>query len=240
MKKLKVEIWSDIVCPFCYIGEKHYEQALAEFPFRDEVELEFKSFQLDPDFTHNPDDRYDLTKGLAEKYHKSIAEIEQMQTHIVATAKAVGLDFDFENSYRFNTQKAHQLVHKAEEKGLGKDMVDAFFSAYFEKGLNLAKPEILQKVALENGLSEEEIQLALSDESYAYQVKQDMQEAGSLGISAVPFFVFDRKYGVSGAQPKEAFLQTLEKSYQDWKTNIGIQMENPTNGDSCTIDGNCN
>ena len=239
MNKLKVEVWSDIVCPFCYIGEKHYEQALAEFPYSDEIELEFKSFQLDPNFNQNPDEKYDLTKGLAEKYNRSLAEIEQMQTHIVATAKAAGLDFDFENSYRFNTQLAHQVMHKAYEKGLGKKMADALFAAYFEQGKNLAKTEILKQVALENGLSEEEFTQATTDEAYAYQVKQDMQEGASLGVSSVPFFVFDRKYGVSGAQPKEAFLQTLEKSYQDWKAKNPIQMQNTSSGESCDINGNC-
>ena len=239
MNKLKVEVWSDIVCPFCYIGEKHYEQALAEFPYSDEIELVFKSFQLDPDFVHNADEKYDLTKGLAEKYNRSLTEIEQMQTHIVATAKAAGLHFDFENSYRFNTQLAHQVMHKADENSLGKKMADAMFSAYFEQGKNLAKTEVLKQVALENGLSEEDFTQATTDETYAYQVKQDMQEGASLGITAVPFFIFDRKYGVSGAQPKEAFLQTLEKSHQDWKTKNPIQMQNNSGGESCDINGNC-
>lgn len=239
MEKFKVEVWSDIVCPFCYIGKKNYELALEKFEHSSEIELEFKSFQLDPQFSHNPDDRYDLNKGLAEKYNKSLAEIEQMQVHIKQSAHAVGLNFDFENSYRFNTENAHRLLHKAHDKGIGTKMSEAFFSAYLEKGLNLAKPEILKQVAVENGLSPEEVDDALTNETFAYRVQQDMQEAGNLRISGVPFFVFNRKYGVSGAQPVDVFLKTLEQSYEDWKKTTPSKLEIIDDGARYDINGNC-
>ena len=240
MNKLKVEVWSDIVCPFCYIGKRHYELALSQFAMADEFELEFKSFQLDPHFQYPTDEKYDLKKGLAEKYNKTEVEIEIMQQHIMETAKAVGLHFDFENSYRFNTQNAHRILHKAKDKGLSTEMADAFFSSYLEQCKNLAKTEMLKEVAINNGLSSEEVDQALEDDSFAYRVQQDMQEASQLGISAVPFFVFNRKYGISGAQPVEVFLKTMQQAHQDWKRSISPNIEIiGQNENTCDVDGNC-
>ena len=177
---------------------------------------------------------------MAEKYGKSLAEIEQMQHNITAMAKSVGLSFDFDHSYRFNTQNAHRILHKAKENGLDIKMMESVFSAYLEQGKNLAKPEVLIHLAIENGLTSEEVNDALTNDYYAYQVQQDLQEAKELNISSVPFFVFNRKYAVSGAQPVDVFLQTINKAYEDWKNTSATGFDSDIQGNSCGIDGNCN
>lgn len=237
--KLKVEVWSDVVCPFCYIGKRNYENTLKQFAYADEISLEFKSFQLDPNFKQNPNERLDLTKNLAEKYGKSIQEVEQMQAGITHAAKAAGLNFDFDKAITFNTFDAHRVAQVAKEKGLGNKLEEAFFSAYFTEGKDLGNPEVLLQTAIKTGLTKEDVEEALSQEKYANQVKTEINEAATLGISGVPFFVFDRKYGVSGAQPVEAFLQTLEVAHKEWKENQTPVFKNVVQGPSCDTDGNC-
>lgn len=238
-EKLRVEVWSDIVCPFCYIGKKNYEKALSEFGNKDDIILEFKSFQLDPDFTQDPGKRHDLTKSLAQKYRRSEAEIELMQNQITATAKSAGLTFNFDKAVTFNTFNAHRLLHIAGEKGLGNALQEAFFAAYFTLGRDLGNPEVLKEEALRVGLTEEDIEKALSGDDYAYKVNQDIQEAGNLGISGVPFFVFNRKYGVSGAQPPQVFLDTLKAAYEEWEKSKTVTLQTVAQGQSCDVDGNC-
>lgn len=238
--KLHIEVWSDVVCPFCFIGKKHYEQALAQFEHADDVVLEWKSYQLDPEFVQ-PEERYDLEQGLAKKYNKPVEAIHAMQQQIANTAKESGLDFDFSKAVTFNTFQAHRVLHKAKEKGLGDKAKEAFFSDYFEKGQDLGNTDVLKAEALRIGLTEEDFQDAINNDDYAYKVKQDIQEAYELGVTGVPFFVFDRKYAVSGAQPSDAFLNTLKASYDEWKTKqkttpfINVSEQ----GASCDINGNC-
>lgn len=239
MKKFKVEVWSDIVCPFCYIGKRNYEQALALFEYSEQIQLEFKSYQLDPEFIQNQDEKYDIRAYLVKKYRRSFEEIEDMLKQITASAKSVGLNYDFNKVVRFNTLQAHRVLMKANDEGLGNKLMEALFSAYFEQGLDLGNTEVLKSVALKNGLSEHAFELAITDEQFAYRVKQDIQEAANLGISGVPFFVFNRKYGVSGAQPVSVFSDTLEKAFQEWKASTESKIENIGNGSTCSIDGNC-
>jgi len=237
--KLLVEVWSDVVCPFCYIGKRNYEKALASFQYADDVQLEFKSFQLDPNFEQIPGQRLDLTANLAKKYNKSIQEVEQMQQGITATAKSVGLDFDFDKAVTFNTFNAHRVAQAAKDAGLGNELEEAFFAAYFVEGKDLGNPEVLKQTAMAVGMSEEDIDKALTDEQYAQRVKEEINEAASLRISGVPFFVFDRKYGVSGAQPVEAFLQTLEAAHKEWKETNAPIFKTVAEGPSCDAEGNC-
>jgi len=238
-EKLLVEVWSDVVCPFCYIGKRNYEKALSEFENKDDVVLQFKSFQLDPDFIQNPGERHDLTKSLAQKYRRSEAEIEQMQNQITATAKAAGLVFNFDKVVTFNTFNAHRLLQIAGEKGFGNALHEAFFAAYFTRGRDLGSPDVLKEEALRAGLTENDIERALSGDDYAYKVNQDIQEAGNLGISGVPFFVFNRKYGVSGAQPPQVFLDTLKAAYEEWKKSKTVTLQTVAQGQSCDVNGNC-
>ncbi len=238
-EKLKIEIWSDVVCPFCYIGKRNFESALEKFPSKDKIEIEWKAFQLDPNFVQNHDEKLDLSQSLAKKYNRSVAEMEQMQQQITQTAKSVGLDYHFDKAITFNTFDAHKIIHKAKEKGLDDKAEELFFKAYFTEGKDIGNPSTLKDLALQIGLNEDEIKDALENDKYGYEVNQDIQEAQQLGVTGVPFFVMDRKYGVSGAQPVEAFTQTIEKAYEDWATNQKETKLDITSGSSCSIDGTC-
>jgi predicted DsbA family dithiol-disulfide isomerase len=238
--KLKVEVWSDVVCPFCYIGKRNYESALAVFEYKEQVELEYKSFQLDPNFIQDPNKKHDYRQGLAQKYGRSLEEINIMIEQMSSSAKAVGLDFDLDNAVQFNTFDAHRILHLAKEKGVGNQLKEALLAAYFIESKDLGNREVLKAEALKVGLSTTDFDNALADDSYAYMVKQDIQEASNLQISGVPFYVFDRKYGVSGAQPPAVFLDTLRKTYAEWTGKPNITLENTNEGMSCDTDGNCN
>lgn len=187
--KLKVEVWSDIVCPFCYIGKRNYEAALKDFQHASEIELEWKSYQLDPDFQQIPGEQYDLTAGLAKKYNRPVEAIKQMQAQITESAKAVGLTYDFDKAQTFNTFDAHRVLQMAKEHGLGDQLEEVFFKAYFTDGKDLGNLEVLKAEAQTVGLSSEDIEKALTDDAYAYKVNQDIQEAYNIGVTGVPFFV---------------------------------------------------
>lgn len=236
---MKIEIWSDIVCPFCYIGKRNFEKALETFPQKDEVEVEWKAFQLDPNFEQNPNEKLDLSESLAKKYNRSVEDMKQMQNQITQTAKTVGLDYDFDKAVTFNTFNAHRIINKAKEKGLDDKAEETFFKAYFTEGKDMGNSQVLKTLALEIGLNEDEINDALENDKYGYEVNQDIQEAQQLGVSGVPFFVVDRKYGVNGAQPVEAFTQTLEKAYEVWSASKKETKLDIVNGTSCSIDGIC-
>lgn len=237
--KLKVEIWSDVVCPFCYMGKRHFEAALSKFGNPNDLEIEFKSFQLDPNYVQDDHAQGRHAEHLAEKYGKSLAEAQMMLDSVTQRAKEAGLDYHFEKSVSFNTFDAHRVAQKAKEKGLGLEMEEALFKGYFTDGKDLGDREVLKAEALKVGLSEEDFDVALTDDKYAFEVKSDIQEAANLGITGVPFFVFNRKYGVSGAQPVEAFTQTLDAAYNDWKNAQTQTLKTVSNGPSCDMEGNC-
>ena len=211
-KKVKVEIWSDIMCPFCYIGKRKFEAALAQFEHGDAIEIEWKSYQLDPSIPEDLDYEGNVYQYLADAKGMSYDQSSQMHENVVTMAKEVGLDYNFDIAKVANSFKAHRLIQLAKKQGLGDDMEELMFKSYFTKGKNLGKTEVLIGIGKEVGLSEEQVLEALNNDEYAYQVKQDIQEGAQLGLRGVPFFVFNRKYGISGAQSVEAFLQTLEKS----------------------------
>ncbi len=239
--KLHVEIWSDVVCPFCYIGKKNYEIALKDFAHAHELEVEFKSYQLDPDFVQTTGEKADAKAALAMKYGRSLQEIDQMYEHITRTASDAGLEYHLDDAIRFNTLDAHRIGQVAKEKGLDYEYYNALFKAYFTDSKDLGQSEVLRQEALNVGLSEEDIQKALSGDEYAYKVKQDIAEGQNLGVKGVPFFVFNRRYGVSGAQPVPVFLDTMQKAYDDWKKSLAPEIKTVGDSDAaaCDIDGNC-
>lgn len=198
------------MCPFCYIGKRHFEKALQEFPEADQFEIEWKSFQLDPTLPEYSEKS--VYAYLAERKGITLEQSMQMHKGVVDMAKNAGLAYDFEKAVVSNSFKAHRLIQKAKSNRLGDVAEERFFKAYFMEGENLGKEESLHKLGLEIGLTQEEIQSALTDDEYAYQVRQDVAEAQTLGIHAVPFFVFNRKYGVSGAQPVEVFVKTMAEA----------------------------
>lgn len=239
MGKMKVEIWSDIMCPFCYIGKRHFESALSGFADTNNIEIVWKSFQLDPSIPESFDKSPGVYEYLAERKGISYEQSVQMHGQVVQMAKNTGLEYNFDKAVVANSFNAHRVIQLAKTKGLGDAAEERLFLAYFTEGKNFGSPVVLAELGKEIGLTEAEINEALTNKLYAEKVRQDIQEAASIGVSGVPFFVFDRKYAISGAQPTEAFTQTLEKSFAEWRAaNPGISLE-VSSGPSCTPDGEC-
>ncbi|QST00415.1 DsbA family oxidoreductase [Pontibacillus sp. ALD_SL1] len=234
---MRIEVWSDVVCPFCYIGKRRLEAALKEFEQADQVEIDiqFKSFELDPNAPVNSNQT--TNEKLAEKYGKTLEEAKQMTANMTEQAAAVGLDFDFDRTIPTNTFDAHRLFQRASEKGNGNKVSEHLFQAYFEAGKHVGDRSILKEIALEAGLSEEDVKAAFTDEKYATAVRSDEQEAGQIGVQGVPFFVFNRKFAISGAQPKEVFLQGLQKAHEEEKQAPAFESIGGKDTEVCTDEG---
>jgi len=207
---MKVEIWSDFACPFCYIGKRRFEAALANFADKDEVQVIYRSFELDPHAAkHSPIDVHDM---LAAKYGMSREQAIAMNERVGRQAQEVGLLFRFDSIVLTNTFDAHRLAHFAGQYGKRGDVTELLFKAYFTDSKHIGDHETLADIAAEAGLDREEAAAMLAGEQYAAEVREDEREASRLGIRGVPFFVIDRKYAVSGAQPSEVFLETLRQA----------------------------
>jgi predicted DsbA family dithiol-disulfide isomerase len=232
---MKVEIWSDYQCPFCYIGKRRFEKALHQFGQGSQVEVEFKSFELQPDA--ELDSQMSQNEMLMKKYNMSAEQVNASNNNLTAQAKAEGLDYHLEQTILTNTFDAHRLTQFAETKGKGKEMAERLFYAYFTEAKHLGDRKILVALAEEVGLDRRETEDMLESNLYTAEVRTDEQEGSLLGVRGVPFFVINRKYGISGAQPTEVFLQTLQKV---WAEENSLQMVNePENANGCT-DESCN
>lgn len=207
---MKIEVWSDYVCPFCYIGKRHLEEAIKEAGLQDKVEVVYKAYELDPNAPAVSDKKMDTV--LVEKYNMSLDEARRMTDNIAEQAKSVNLAYDFEKMTRANTFQAHRLAKFAEEEGLGEEMAERLLRAYFVEGEKIGTFETLLALAEEVGLSTERTQEMLHSEQFNDAVKKDIQEAGQIGVQGVPFFVIDRKYALSGAQPVATFVDALQKA----------------------------
>ena len=207
---MKIEIWSDIMCPFCYIGKRQLETALEAFPGND-FEIEWKSFQLDP--TIEPQSGKDVYSFLAERKGISVEQSIEMHKGVTERAKSVGLDYHFEKAVISNSLTAHRIIHLAKTKKSGDEMEEIFFKAYFTEGKDLNDASTLIELGVQAGLISDEVQKVVENENlYLSDVKSDIKEAQEIGVQGVPFFVFDRKYAVSGAQPVEAFVNTIKEA----------------------------
>ena len=234
---MKIEIWSDVMCPFCYIGKRNFETALEQFNDKNKVEVIWKSFQLDPTLPEVQEANY--TDYLMKSKGMGKDQVEGMLANVTNMAKNVGLEYNFDKAVMVNSKKAHQVTQFAKTRGLGDEMEEQLFNAFFKEGINIADEDSLIELGKKIGLNETEIKASLTDQKYEQMVNQDIEESRTVGVSGVPFFVFDRKYAVSGAQPPQAFLQTLEKSFGEWReANPEIKIE-VTKGQSCSIDGVC-
>lgn len=207
---MKIEIWSDYTCPFCYLGETKLNQALAAFQTEEEVEISFKTFQLNPNAKREPDK--DIHAMIAEKYGISYEMSKSNNDRIVAAAAEVGLSYDFDNLKPNHTLKAHQLAKLAELNGKGVQMTERLFKAYFEEGMDIGSEEALIALGETFGLSKEAILNAWESEEINDAVRGDLEKARDYQISSVPFFVMNDKIGVSGAQSKEHFLMALKEA----------------------------
>jgi predicted DsbA family dithiol-disulfide isomerase len=232
---VKVEIWSDVVCPWCAIGKRRFEKALAQFAHRDEVEVSWHSFELDPAAPRESEG--DLTAHLATKYGVSRAEAEAMHARMTEAAAAEGWDFHFERARRANTFDAHRLLHLAAERGVQDAVKERLFRGYFTEGELVSDPETLVRIAADGGVDADEARQVLTSDRYADEVRADERQAQAYGITGVPFFVIDRAYGVSGAQPPEVLLGALDKA---WAQAHPLEVLTPAggNGDACA-DGSC-
>lgn len=210
MPILAVEIWSDIVCPWCYIGKRRFEAALARFAHRDRVRVVWRSFQLDPGAPARSE--IGLNEVLADKYGVSPARARAMNDQVTRLARAEGLDFRLDRARHGNTFDAHRLIHLAAAHGLQEAAQERLMRAYFTDGLPIGAPETLVAVGTELGLPDEEVRALTTSDAYADQVRRDQARGAAFGIRSVPFFVFDEQIGVSGAQTGEVFLQVLEQT----------------------------
>ena len=233
---MKVEIWSDVVCPWCHVGKRRLEEALSRFPHRDEVEVEWKSFELDPGAqAASHDESPDHATRLARKYGTTPAAAQQMIDRITATGAEVGLDIHFERAVQANTFAAHQVIHLGAAHGVQHAVKERLLLAYFTQGEDLNDTDTLARLGAEAGLDPDEVRAALADQRYSAAVRSDGAEARMLGISGVPFFVVDRTYGVSGAQPPEHLLAMLE---QAWAAGHPLTMVGTTaTADACGPEG---
>jgi predicted DsbA family dithiol-disulfide isomerase len=235
--KLIIEIWSDIVCPFCYLGKRKFEAALEQFPQKEHIQIEWKSFQLNPgvvtDTTMSIYTYLSNTKGISEEVAK------QMTAQITSRGKEVNIDYHFDETKVINTFNAHCLLHFAKEQGLQNEAKERLLKAYFTESKNVDDHETLLQLGKEIGLDREKLDQALRNGTFKKEVEADMELSQRFGIGGVPFFVFDRKYAVSGAQETAVFLETIQKSYSEWrKNNPEFQLE-IIEGQSCAPDKKC-
>jgi predicted DsbA family dithiol-disulfide isomerase len=225
-----VEIWSDIACPWCFVGKRRFEAALAQFEHRDQVSVTWRSFELDPAAPHERTG--ERAAHLADKYGVGVEQAREMEAQMAQTAAGDGLAFDFGVARSGNTFDAHRLVHLAEAHGRQDAMKERLFSAYLEQGELVSDHTTLARLAVEVGLPGDEVEELLAGDRFAAEVGDDERTAASLGINAVPFFVIDRAIGASGAHAPEALLRMLQ---QGWAQRTPLQMV--AEGDSCGIDG---
>ncbi len=216
---MQVEVFSDVVCPWCYIGKRRLEQALDGFAHRDDVTVTFRSFQLDP--TTPKDVTGTQVERLAEKYGVSIAQAEAMNARVSGVAAGVGLDLHLDIAHPANTFDAHRLLHFAAERGTQAALKERLLTAYFSRGEDVGDPESLADLAAEVGLDRDEARAVLASDRYADAVREDLSLARAFGIDAVPFFVIDRKYGIAGAQDVAVLRDALE---QAWATAHPLTM----------------
>ena len=234
---MKIEIWSDVVCPWCYIGKRRIEGALAEFAHADEVEVHWRSFQLDPGAPTEP--TQGTAEMLARKYGQSPAGVKQMQDQVEAVAAEEGLVYRLSETLHVNTVDAHRVIHLAHEQGgnaLQGAVKEALLSAYFTEGRNVADHAVLREVAVAAGLEASRVEEVLAGTEVTADVQADIEQAQAYGASGVPFFVVDEKFGVSGAQPAEVFSQVLERAWSESHPQLEVLATGET-GEACGPDG---
>lgn len=230
---MKIEVWSDYVCPFCYIGKRQLELAIKESGFEGQVEVEYKSFLLDPNTPKNTD--RSVYESLANKYGISVEEAKKTTASVAARAKEVGLDYDFDSMKEANTVNAHRLAKLAAKHKVDAALNEMLMEAYFTKGQNVGDDNVLKQLAVAAGIPAQEVDELLQNNQFIEEVELDIHQASQLGVRGVPFFVFENKYGISGAQPQELFVQTIEQTANELGLRKKIEIVG-TSGANCTDD----
>ncbi|WP_223815445.1 DsbA family oxidoreductase [Sphingobacterium litopenaei] len=236
MNKMKIEIWSDVMCPFCYIGKRRFEKSLENSPIKDKLEIEWKSFQLNPYL--ETDTSISIDEYLAQHKGMPLAQAQALNAQVTQMAAQEGLVYNFDKSVVANSFKAHVLTHFAKKFRKQDEVEELLFQSYFTEGKNIDDIGVLKDIATQLGLDAEAYEKAVQERSLDDEVKMDLHEARQIGVQGVPFFVYDRKYAVSGAQQLELFVQTLEKAYSEWQPEANsIQIQDTSDGPSCGPDG---
>jgi len=208
---MKIQVWSDFVCPFCYMGERKFELALEKFAHKEEVELEFKSFELSMDSQKTKGK--DIHQVIADKYGVSYAQAKANNDKIAQAAKEVGLNYRFDLMQLNNTLLAHEIAQYAKLSGNGNELIRQYFKGYFEEGMDIGEEEVLFQIAEKTGLNMNELKEKIKSGELKKAVREDEQSAQDLGINSVPHFIIDGKYAVSGAQDPALFLEALNQAY---------------------------
>lgn len=232
---MKVEIWSDVMCPFCYIGKRKFEKALDQFPHKDKVEIIWKSFQLNPALKTEPGKN--INQYLAEVKGWPLEYAQQMNDRVTNMAKEVGLTYNFDKAVVANSFDAHRFSHLAKNHGLQDKAEERLFSAYFTEGKNTADHNTLVQLGADIGLDPTEVRQMLDSNDFAEKVNNDIYEAHQIGVRGVPFFLIGNKYAVSGAQESVTFLQGLNLGWEEFESK-NLQLTPGTDADSiCTPEG---
>lgn len=234
---MKVEIWSDIVCPFCYIGKRKFERALEQLEHKDKIDIWWRSFELSQGV--KPDPSKNTYEHLAEKKGWTLDYSKKVHAQLTEKAKEVGLDYNFDTAIPANSFNAHRLSHLAAKHNMQGEVEERLFAAHFTEGKNIDNEEMLVQLGVEIGLPEEEIREMLQSDLYTDEVQKDKDTARKVGVQGVPFFVINNKYAVSGAQPSDVFLEALQKAYKEFEEENAPDVTTNADGASCSVDGNC-
>jgi predicted DsbA family dithiol-disulfide isomerase len=236
---MKVEIWSDVVCPWCHIGKRRFETALAQFPHRDAVEVEWKAFELDPGARSaaagDPVSPTGYAERLARKYGTSVAGGQQMTDHMTQQAAGERLDFRFDRAVPANTFDAHQVIHLAAERGVQDAVKERLMAGYLQEGVAIGLPEELAPIAVEAGLDADEVAAVLDGDAYADGVRADEDRALDIGITGVPFFVVDGRFAIPGAQDADTILSVLNRAWERRSLEVvgSTDAADSCEGDAC-------
>jgi predicted DsbA family dithiol-disulfide isomerase len=234
---MKVDIWSDVMCPFCYIGKRRFEVALANFNHKEDIEVVWHSFQLDPEMTAQPGK--DVYTYLAERKGISVEQSKQMHTGVVQMAREAGLEYNFDTAVIANSFDAHRFAHLAKTKGLGEAAEEALFKAYFTDGKDISNFDTLAQLGTGIGLDAAEVRATLNSDAFANAVDEDIYHASQIGVRGVPFFVLNDKYAVSGAQPAETFAGALNQAWAEYEKENPKLMVLGSDAATCEPGGDC-
>lgn len=241
MSKMKIDMWSDIACPYCYIGKRKLEQALDQFPHKDKVELVWHSYELNPDLPKKALDS-SIYEYFASTHQMSIDEARKNMAGITNQAKEVGLNYDFDHLVVANTSDALRLVKLAKEYNLATEAEEVLFEAYFIKGKDISDRNTLLQLGKSIGLDENKVSEMLDSEKYKAEIAKDIEYSeNELGLEYIPFYLFNDKHIVQGSIATEDYLKVLSKSYTEWESNSSSPQEkgDVISGQSCSIDGVC-
>jgi protein disulfide-isomerase len=240
MSKMKIEIWSDIACPYCYIGKRKLEKALEQFPHSENVELVWHSYELNPELPGKATDQ-SIYSYFAKKYEIAEAEAREIQARAAKQAKEVGLDYDFDKLIVANTSDALRMVKLANESNSATEAEEVLFDAYFVKGLDISDRNVLVRLGTDIGLKEPDISAMLDSDKYLADIKNDVEYSeNQLNLEYIPFYVFNNKQIVQGSILSKEYLRVLEEAYKEWQeSGVSPERGDIITGQSCSIDGVC-